>query len=291
MLQKIRKLISRHYGLFLLIPAVTVVIVLVLYPSSLVTRMSFYDWSFGYPWESAEFVGLQNWLNILENDPFLLNSIERTFLYVGGRVILSVLIGLGVALLLREVSERVATVFQALFLIPFVILPAAVGLMWKTYTSEYGFFQYLTTLIGIGKISWTNQFPLLSMTLAMSWIGIPFMIVIFYASLVGIPPQLYESAKLDGASKWLTFKEITLPQMKTVLFIAVLLITGRTFMRFDLPWTLYHGGPGHTTDVLSVHISRIGFVQGNLGVASIVSIILIAIMLTIGFIMIYRMTK
>lgn len=287
----LRNFIKKKYPILLVLPAFLTVLFLVAYPLVITAVASVHHWTFGKPLATASYVGLNNFGWMLGGgDYFLGISIRVTLIYVIGTVLLSLALGMGIALLLNRIT-RGGSIMMAIFIIPLVMMPAVTGLIWRLYFTYDGFANYLLSFIGV-KVNWfSTTYALLAMMAAVCWITAPFFVLVFYAGLRSLPPEPYEAAKVDGASKWLVFKDITLPLMKTLILIVTIIQTINLFRMFDLPYVLFGGGPGSATEILPIHISRVAFSMRYLGRGSCLSLLLIAIVLVITLLLVKKLVK
>jgi len=283
--------VRKNYPILLILPALLTVLVLVIYPLVTSLRISTYNWIFGTRWETARYVGLNNYRWLFGGgDYFLGTSIWVTLVYVSCTVLLSLILGMGIALLLNRIT-RYSSIFMSAFIIPLVTMPAVAGLAWRLYFTYDGFVNYLLSFIGL-KINWYSvNYALLAMVIATIWVSTPFFVLVLYAGLTSLPREPYEAAKIDGASRWLIFKDITLPLMKPVILTATIIQTIDMFRMFDVPYIMFGGGPGSSTEILSIHISRVAFSMRYLGRGSCLSLLLIAIVLAVTVLLIRSLVR
>lgn len=286
-----RRFIKKNYPILLVLPAFLTIFFLVAYPLLITLRASFYDWTFGKIWETASYVGLSNYEWMLGGgDYFLSSSIQITLIFVVVQVILSLALGLAIALLISRVT-RGRSIIATAFIIPMVVMPAVVGLIFRLYFSYDGLVNYFLGFAGI-KINWySTGFALMATTITMTWITTPFFVLVFYAGLMSLPREPFEAAKVDGASRWQVFKDITLPLMKPVILIATIMRTIEAFRIFDLPYTMFGGGPGSATNILAIHISRVAFSTRYLGRGSCLSLLLVLIVLISCLLLVRSLTR
>jgi len=210
-----------------------------------------------------------------------------TFIFVGGSVAFQLLLGLITALLVNK--ELFGAFFVKLGMITAWAVPGIItGVVWQIIYSEssWGILNYLTRLMGLGKTPFLSSpgWALFSVTLANIWRGTGFSGILQYAGLKSIPEQLYEAAKIDGASGWQQFKYITLPQLRPVLLINVVLITIYTFNTYDLIFSLTKGGPGGATSVIALQAYKETFRLMDLGAGSVYAVLMFCLSLIFTFI-------
>lgn len=197
------------------------------------------------------FVGLRNYLAVL-TDPLFLTTLWRTILMGVLSVFLMLSVGLFVAMGMNQTNTRLCYLTRTLVLLPWAVPPVANGLMWSfIFNSRYGTLN--ATLFSIGAIDESIRF-LSSPTLAFAavviayvWRVMPFSALLYHAALAGIPKELYEAAEVDGANAWQKFWHITLPLLRPVTAVLLILRTAFAIMIFDEVFALTNGGPGDST--------------------------------------------
>src|SRR5215211_4136263 len=224
-------------------------------------------------------IGLQNYQSIL-SDPKLWLYFRNTGRFVLLTVSLQMLIGFGLALLLRD-KFRGSGLISTLILIPMMLSPVVVGVFWQVmYNPNYGIINYVLGFAPGQGPAWNTDrnLALWSVVIVDVWMWSPFVMLLCLAGLSSIPDYLYEAAEIDRASAWYTFRRITLPQVAPLLLIAVLFRTIEAFKTFDLVMGLTGGGPGDTTELVSVDLYRLAFQgQYNTGKSSALAYIVLVI--------------
>jgi len=269
-------LLKKYYPVILVLPAITTVLILVIYPLFMSLQTSFFKWTYGTPWSQAEYVGLKNYYWVFFGGDYLFYvSLQLTVVYVIFQVLGSFFVGLFIAVLLDKLP-RGGSLFTSFFIIPMVIMPAVAGLMWRLYFTYDGLVNYLIETLFRIKINWfSTEYALIALSLASIWITTPFFILVFYAALTSLPQSPIEAARVDGASELTILKDIKLPMLKPIIFVTLILRTIEALRSFDLPYVTFGGGPGSATEVLAIHINRIAFQFRQLGAGSVLSLFLI----------------
>lgn len=224
------------------------------------------------------FINFENYRSALF-DVEHLRSIKTTFIFIIGTVALSTSIGLGLALILNKYSKG-RSIFVPFLLMPMMLTPVVVGLMWgMMYNTDFGVIAFLLRTIGIKRGSWTGDpsTALLTVILTDVWQWTPFAMILLLSGLQAIPQEPFEAAQIDGASKWHMFRYITLPLLKPILLIVIVFRIVDSIKVFDVVYTLTAGGPGTTTEVISLFIYRTCFRFFRMGYASALSWILLII--------------
>ncbi|QHS18125.1 sugar ABC transporter permease [haloarchaeon 3A1-DGR] len=284
-----REWINDHFMGVVLTPPLIVLGTLVLLPVSHLLYSSLHSTG-RYTVGGAEFVGLQNYINAFQ-DPMFWTTLQHSVIYTIGSVTVAFLLGLAAALSINRLrSERARSTFTVLVLLAWAVPLVVTGLIWRFILhSNYGIAN--AVLMNLGLISErigfiTNTTPaFISVILADAWSRAPFAAIILLAGLQTIPENLYEAARVDGATDFQMFKDITLPQIKPSAGVALLIMTMFAFRTFSIVFALTQGGPGSATEVLATYIYRTGISQGQLGYAAALSVIMILI--TLAFITVY----
>ncbi|MBA7566984.1 Melibiose/raffinose/stachyose import permease protein MelD [subsurface metagenome] len=281
MFRKTKKGQANKTPYLLLLPAFIVVFAIAAYTFWYLFRMSLVDWTFGAPWESAEKVGFENfiWLLINSTSP-LWDSLKITVIYTLGSLLAELFIGFSLALLLNEKIFG-SSIYTSLLIIPIVIMPSMVGMIWRLYFSFDGLVNYfLESLIGI-KVNWfSRQWALLAAMIVDIWEWTPFFILIFLAGLRSLPVEPFESARVDGASNWQILIYLTLPIMTPLILVGSILRFMDLLRIFDVIFVMFGGGPGNATTTLPILVWRETMMAQNTGRGSAVSIMLIILIVS-----------
>ena len=230
---------------------------------------------------NARFVGLRNYLALLEN-PLFWTALRNTFYFalVGGP--LTVAVSLGAALLVNAKLVRFKGLFRTLYFVPFVTTLVAVAIVWRyLYHTQYGLFNYVLGGLGIGPIDWMGdpRWAMPAIILLAVWKNFGYNMLIFIAGLQTIPEELYEAANLDGASARQQFWHITLPQLApTFLFVGVVTMIGY-FQLFAEPYVMTQGGPLRATTSVVLLMYEEGFRWWRMGSAAALAFALFLVIL------------
>lgn len=262
---------ERALPFFLLAPTVAVLFALSVYPLFYAIKTSFQTG------DDAHF-SLDNFTRLF-SDGFFFSAIAHTFVFASIALTLEFLMGLSLALVLDS-RLRGRNVFRALLLVPMMLPPVVIGVVWRLMlNSDFGAIN--GTLKGFGfdttPLTWTAspKLAFLSIIIVDVWQWTPFMFLILLAGLQAIPSEPYEAALIDGSSRWQTFKNITLPLLKPAILIALLLRTMDLLRVFDSIFILTEGGPGFATETISLYIYRTAFRFGEFGYATAMSFVLL----------------
>lgn len=233
-----------------------------------------------------QFIGFQNYIRLFQDPSFSTSIVNSIWYVVGSAIIGQFLLGLALALLLEYTKSRgirsgsaVYTTVMLAWLTPTLVI----GFEWVAmYDYYYGTLNSFLDLLGIHKIHWLRDFPMLSVIIASVWQGTAFSMLVFISALRTIPLELYEAAKIDGASFWQSIRNITLPLIKNIAIVILLNITMITFGIFLLILTITSGGPGLKTTTLSLYTYQIAFQHYRIGYGCSISMVLLAINLIVG---------
>ena len=278
---------NRRIFLIFLLPAVLVLFLITIYPMIYAGYLSFRSYDLAKIFVPRVFVGWSNYREILSSSDFL-HTLWITFKLMVMTLSVQLVLGVGIAVIVTQKLPGMALA-RTLLMIPMMISPVIVGLVWLfLYFPELGYLNYFLGLIGIGAISWitSTEWALWAIAIADIWQWTPFIMMGSAAALQSLPPGPYEAAMIDGNSRWDIFMRVTLPQLKPVLISLMFLRAIDAFKIYDIIFVLTKGGPGDSTEVLSMFIYRQSFTFWRMGVgaaASFVSLIIIVVLITLFF--------
>lgn len=275
-------LINRATPYMFLAPAGIVLIMALLYPIGYLTVASFFDWRMGVPFADATFTGLDNYTWILK-DPNFRESFMVTMTFATAVVVLEMFLGLGLALMLER-PIRGMSVFRTIFILPMMIAPIVVGLIWRyMYNPQFGIINKTLKKWGFNSIPWLSSpdWALPSVIIADIWQWTPFIFILSLAALQSLPKSALEASRIDGATGWQQILYIKIPLMMPVLVVAALLRMIDAFKVLEVIFIMTNGGPGLSTEILSLHIYKTAFISWQLGRAAALSNILLAIVMLI----------
>ena len=277
------KSIRRKDFLVFMLPSLIALILVLAVPLvySLVT--SFFDTNLKYS-GLGEFVGLQNYIEILK-DTYFIDSVVTTVKFTVFVVVIEFLVGLAIALLLNNIQKG-RNFFFTIIIVPMMITPIAVGLIWRLLLhSDLGIVNYMLSLIGISGRAWLADANIALQTVMFIdiWQNVPYMVLVILAGLVTLPTEPYEAAAIDGASRIQSFFQLTVPMMIPTFSVVLLLRTITALKTYDLIFVLTRGGPGTTTEVISYHIYQQAFRYLEIGKASAMSYLLLLMIVPVAF--------
>jgi multiple sugar transport system permease protein len=225
----------------------------------------------------ATFSGIANYVRLV-SDPQLYQSLLNTVIYTV-IVLLGIPVAVWLASLLNTPGLRFAQFYRVLFFLPYVAMPAAIALVWRImFNGDYGIVNWFIGLFGIDGPYWisTPGFALVAVSLVGLWSSLGFSMIILGAGLKDIPPELYEAAELDGASRWRQFRSVTVPLLSPSIFFVVIVTTISSFQLFDLLYEIL----GSTNPVIPKTMSLVfyfysaGFIDNDKGFAAAIAMVI-----------------
>jgi multiple sugar transport system permease protein len=273
---------KRSEIILILGPALAVLLILMIYPMIYSYWISLHSFSLLKPQAGQPFIGLENYIYLLTEYPNFWISLQFTSIYVIGTIVTSFFIGLGLALILNE-EFRGKNVIRSILILPLVLTPIVVGFNFRfMYSDTVGVIPYFLRMIGIQTQGLLGN-PITAEMIVISvdvWQWTPFVLLILLSGLQMIPKEHYEAAEIDGAGSTQKFISITLPLLKPAILIALMFRTLDALRAFDIVYVMTSGGPGLSTDLLTVEGYRIVFQYFNIGLGTAFAI-LMAIISTI----------
>lgn len=268
-------------GYAFVLPCVLMLLLVLGFPTTIAVVNSFTPL-----WSEVKTFTLENYVKLARDDLFW-NALSITFRFVGSTVLLHLIVGLAVALALN-VEIKGHRFFRVIAILPWTVPDVISGLMWRfMYNPTSGIINDLVRSSGVTKryIEWLAhpRLALPSVIFADVWRGYPFVMIILLAGLQAIPRELYEAARVDGATALQEFRHITIPLLKRMIIVAVALDTIWQFRRFGLVYNMTLGGPGHVTEILSLYVYKQYFRYFNFEYASAIAVVMAVIMLIISF--------
>lgn len=266
-------------GILLISPSVLLICALLVYPVGYGIWLSFFKKHSFFP--EQRFIGLGNYIYLLKDEDFWMSLWNGT-VYSVSTIVLQLVLGVIAALLLNEYF-RGRNLVRGVVLFPYMIPTVVAIILWKwLLNNQFGLINYLLTAVGIVEVplSWMGRdYIMISLILISVWQFFPFVVLSILARLQTIPPVLYEAAKVDGAGAWSRFWHVTLPQLRNVLFVVILLRSIWMFTKFDTVWLLTQGGGAEKyirTLPVYAYIRTFNYYQAGLG--SAIAVIMFALL-------------
>lgn len=265
----------------MLAPAMVILAALTLFPTIYMFTAAFQRIS-ADPDVPREFVGFDNFVRMFD-DPELFVSVKNTLVFTISAVSIEFVLGLGLALLMDKYIRRM-NFLKTILMLPMMLPPIAVAITWKLiYQPQFGVLNELMFQLGLPPQAWAGDVDLAMATIIAVdvWEWTPFIFLLMLAGLASLPNEPYEAAQVDGASAWRQFWDLTLPFLKPVIAIALLLRIMDALRLFDIVFILTKGGPANATETVSFYIYKVALRFVDIGYASAISLIVLAV--TIGF--------
>ncbi|MEA5108203.1 L-arabinose transport system permease protein AraP [bioreactor metagenome] len=252
------------FGTFIIIPAIQGL------------RMSFTEWGV---FTTPVFIGFDNFIELAGDEVFW-KTFSNTIVYSFFTVALIMVYALALALLLYKNTIKGEKLFRSLFYIPSLLSMITVGIAWRFILGdEMGIINYLLRAAGGNGVRWLtdSKLAMVSIILVSIWAQAGYYMVVLIAGLQAIPIELYEAAKIDGASAPKTFTSITLPLLRSTLLVVLVLATIASFKAYELISVMTKGGPGYATKFIVQQVYQVAFLEDRMGYASAMSIVLMLI--------------
>jgi ABC-type sugar transport system permease subunit len=232
------------------------------------------------------FVGLKNYA-ALTSDEITLQVFRNTLQYVVSVVPIAVVSALAMAFLIANRLVRFKAFFRAVVYFPLLASAAATAQIWSYLLApKFGLLSYLLTAVGLPEVFWLSdpKLALYAILLVNWWAGIGFHVVLFLAAMLGIPRELQDAARVDGANAWQTAIGVTIPLMRPVILFSVVMGTIWAFQLFDTVFVLTQGGPVHSTATIVWYIYNYAFRYGQVGMAAAMGVVLLLVIMPISFV-------
>jgi multiple sugar transport system permease protein len=259
-------------------PAVLVMAAACLYPVLAAFQLAGYDWSMGTPWESSNWVGWKNFVSAFGNER-VWSSLWTTLLFAAVCVSAEMALGIALALALEH-KVRGMAFFRTLFILPMMIAPIAVGLVWRyMFDAQFGLINAAMQVVGLAPKTWLADPTLafVAIVIADIWQWTPFVFIMMIAALANIDSSVIEASRIDGARWWQMTFRVKLPMVMHVIAITLMMRLIDAFRVLEVVYVLTFGGPGDSTEILSLHIYKTAFVGQQLGVAAAISVLLLVV--------------
>src|SRR6187399_3686205 len=256
------------------LPLILLITILVVYPAFYSLHLATLNKSM------QRFIGFGNFQFLFKRETFWL-VVKQSCIFAITAVVFKALIGFIVAHFAHNIPSKGQRKWRGMLLVPWVIPPAMSTLAWLwLFDPSYSAFNYTLSFFGIGPIPWTGDatWARFSVILVNVWVGAPFFMIMYLASLKSVPEQLYEAAAIDGANAWQKFIHITLPMMRNIIAITVLFSLIVTFANFDIVQIMTAGGPRNMTHVFATYSFLLGIRSGDLPLGAATSLFMFPIL-------------
>lgn len=271
--RRLGAIVDRGMAPLLLIPSILLLLLILVGPFLYMVWTGFTDLHYALPGREGSFVGLDNFRRLMREDHIFWHSFLLTLKFVFWVVVIEFIVGFGLALLLFHfiLNRRF---LLTLLLVPMMLAPVAIGLIWKLLLQgDFGMVTYYLRLIGLiderTAILSDSSLVLPAIMLIDLWQWTPFVALIMLAGLLSLPREPYEAAVMDGASPLQLFRDVTVPLLRPIIALVLLLRGIDAFKEFDKVFILTGGGPGVATELLSIYTYRVNFKDWDLGYGAV----------------------
>lgn len=270
------------WGYVYILPSLFFMVCFCLLPILMSTYFSFTDYNV---MTAPNFVGVENYRKVFE-DPYLKDALKNTLIYVVLTVPLQTFLSLVFAAFFAEKMQNLAGNFlrSALF-IPVIASAVTAGAIWRTiFTTNGGIINSFLEMFGVKGPNWLgdSKTALICICVVAIWKNVGYFLVIYYAGIMGLSPELFEAARIDGATTIQQFFKITLPMLKPINYLVITLGIIWSFQVFDLSYLMTSGGPGRSTVTIVMGIYNAAFKEYRMGYACAMAILLLIIILVIN---------
>ncbi|MEG0743045.1 MAG: sugar ABC transporter permease [Clostridia bacterium] len=271
-------------------PAMVILFVLSIVPTIFLLIISFTNYQLGWDLSRMKFVGLANYVRLFSGrDPDFWPAIGLSLSFMVITTCIQMFLGFVIALMLHSREFKLKPVVVGILIIPLAITPTIAGQMWKLmFNAEYGLINYiLDAIFGIRVVWLASDMAFWSIVIVDVWQFTPFVALIIYAGLRSVPNEPYESAMIDGAGRMRILFSITIPMIRSLILLALLLRAVDALKLFDTAFVLTQGGPGNATEFLSLHVYRmINAQNGLIGRGAAVAVVLLILVSVVSNVLI-----
>ena len=262
------------------IPALIVVVGVIVFPWAFTLWMSVHEWKVG---GAPTFAGLSNYLR-LPNDPRFLEAVWHTIVYTALSIVLPLVFGT-LAACVFHARFPLRGLLRGVFILPMMATPVAIALVWTMmFHPQLGVLNYLLSLVGLPPQLWVfapgTVIP--SLVLVETWQWTPLVMLIVLGGLAAIPTEPYESALIDGATIWQTFRHITLPLITPFLFIAAMIRMIDAVKSFDIIYAITQGGPGTASETINLYLYSVAFAYYDVGYGSAIAVVFFVLIVALA---------
>lgn len=273
------------------LPAALFVLLMVIFPLGYTAWISLHEWSMSSV-TPPSWVGVGNYAELLADSRFW-NAVLNTLVFSFGTVFTETILGVAIAVLLNR-RFRLKNVVRTLFLLPMVATPVAVAMVWQLiYEPTVGLANYLLRNLGLPPQLWLTSLGtvLPSLMIVDIWEWTPMITLIVLAGMTTLPQEPYESAIVDGATRWQIFRMITLPLLIPTIVVAMLLRMIDALKTFDLIYATTQGGPGIASETLNIYGYVLGFNFFKMGLGSALIMLFLLLVALVSLLFIYLRKK
>ncbi len=264
------------------LPAMLTVGSVIIFPWVFTLWMSLNEWKLG---GSPSFTGLSNYAKLFTDARFG-EAVVNTLFYTALGVFLPVLFGVFAAIVFHE-KFPLRGLLRGIFIMPMMATPVAIALVWvMMFNPQLGVLNYLLSLVGIGPQLWvfSPRSVIPSLVLVETWQWAPLVMLIVLGGLASLPQEPYESALIDGATRWQMFRHITLPMILPFVMVAVILRVIDAVKSFDIIYAITQGGPGTASETINIYLYNTAFAYQDMGYGSALAVVFFALVVALALI-------
>lgn len=269
----------------MLVPSTLALLVIGIYPLLYAGNVSLREYMLTQPADLGTYIGLQNYQEVLSDELFW-DALRRTAIFFFAVVPTQLVFGIAIALLLNATRwQGLAAVVRVALVIPFAMTPVVVGLLMRlVFNRDFGLLNYFLDSVGLERVAWLGEptWALVSVALTDIWQWTPFVALVMLSSLTLIPQDSIDAARLEVDSWFSIFRHIQLPFLRAGITAVLIIRTADILKLFDMPYVLTRGGPGVSTEFISLYVQRIGFRVFDMGVASAQAILLLVLTIVLA---------
>lgn len=273
----------------MVLPTVVILMMVGIMPLIYSLTLTFHDWTLGKP-RGPVFVWFENYGRVVKDVRFWA-SLKTSFIFTSMAVSAEFAVGMALALIFTR-EFRGGRLFRTLLLVPMMLAPIVAGLMWRfMFNPQVGIINYLLRLLGLKGPIWLGDpsVALPAVVIVDVWQWAPFMFLMLFTGMASLPAEVYEAATVDGATGRQRFVYITLPLLKPIILVAVVIRVIDTLRIFDTIFVLTRGGPANTTEVLSIYTYKVGMNFFRMGYATTMSYFLLVIITVVAKLFVDRL--
>ena len=280
---------KRRSAFLLIAPAVIVLMAINLFPFFYALYMSFHTWSLGKP-APPRYVGWFNYEDAFQDDRFI-NAVLVSLKFVALAVAIEFLLGFLLAFVFSAKVHGLG-ILRRIGILPMMVMPVATGLVWfYIFNQNYGMANFLVGLLGLDAQPWLTDtgLALLAVVVADVWQWTPFVMLVTFAALQSLPEYVFEAARMDGLSVWQIFWRVTVPLLRPIAVIIVLIRLVDALRMFELVFMMTKGGPAGTTEILPYYIYVTAFQLLDVGYAAALAVLMLVLVNILAVLFIGRL--
>lgn len=282
----------KSYALYFILPSFLLYSLFIVYPTASSLYLSLTSWNGISP--EIKFIGFDNFKEIFQSER-VHNAFKNTIILTVVIVILENIVALGLAILIEQI-RRFSNFFRIAFYLPVLLSGIVMGFIWKIiYNYNFGALSQILDKVGLSqfKVDWLgdSELSIYAIIFATVWKQSGYYMIIYLAALQGVPQELHEAAKIDGANRWQQFRHVTFPLLSGAVTVSVILSTISSLKIFDQIAIMTDGGPGFATETLTYIVYKVAFAEARQGFGTALSLVLFALILIVSIIQIRILRK